>query len=93
MKVGTNGLPDLSLLGKGGGRVGLFMVGDGQPALGLVDKTKKLRAALGLEADGRVRLVLSGKGGTERAEIVVLPNDRPRLSLIGHTGRLVWHGP
>jgi hypothetical protein len=93
LKVGTNGLPDLSLLGREGSRIGLFMVADGQPAFGLVDQTKKLRASLGLEADGRVRLVLSDNGATERAEIVVLPNERPRLSLIGHTGRLVWHGP
>ena len=93
LKVGMNGLPDLSLLGRKGSRIGMFMVADGQPAFGVVDETKKLRAALGLEADGRVRLVLSDKDATERAEIVVLPNDRPRLSLIGHTGRLVWHGP
>ena len=93
LKVGTNGFPDLSLLDKKGSRIGLFMVADGQPAFGLVDETKRIRAALGMEADGRVRLVLSDKGATERAEIVVLPNERPRLSLIGHTGRLVWHGP
>lgn len=93
VKVGTTGVPTLSLMDNDGNRIGMFVLSDGRPALGLVDRTQRLRASLGLEDDGRARLVLSDTHATERAEIVVLPDGTPQLSLIGHTGRLTWHGP
>ncbi len=93
VKVGITGVPTLSLMDNEGNRIGIFILPDGKPALGLVDKSQRLRASLGLEADGRTRLVLSDTHATERAEIVVLPDGTPRMSLIGHTGRLTYHGP
>jgi len=93
LKVGTNGVPTLSLIDNDGRRIGMFVLSDGIPALGLVDRSRRLRAALRLETDGSVRLTLSDKDATERAELTVLPDGTPRLSLIGHTGRLTWHGP
>lgn len=93
LKVGTNDLPDVSMRGSDGRRIGLFVQPDGRPVLGLVDETTKVRAKLGLEADGRVRLILSDKDATERAELAVLPDGTPRLSLTGHSGKMMWHGP
>lgn len=93
MKVGANDVPTLSLVDQDGRRIGFFVLADGRPALGLVDQTSRLRASLGLEADGRVRLMISDRAATERAELAVLPDGTPRLTLIGHTGRIVWHGP
>lgn len=93
LKMGTGDVPDLSLVDRDGRRIGLFVHSGGGPALGLVDKTRKVRATLGLEADGRVRLILSDRDATERAELAVLPDGTPRLSLIGHAGKLTWHGP
>ncbi|MFQ5847344.1 MAG: hypothetical protein ACE5IQ_06660 [Candidatus Methylomirabilales bacterium] len=91
--VAANGRPDLSLTDTHGRRIGLLVLPDGTPAFGLADRTMKIRAALGLEPDGGVRLVFSDRDARERAELAVLPDGTPRLSLIGHTGRLVWHGP
>lgn len=93
MKVGANDVPTLSLVDLEGRRIGFFVLADGRPALGLVDQTSRLRASLGLEADGRVRLTISDRAATERAELAVLPDGSPRFTLIGHTGRIVWHGP
>lgn len=93
IKVGANGVPTLSLVDNNGNRIGMFAPPDGNPALGLVDRTQRLRASLGLESDGRTRLVLSDSTAIERAELVVSTDGTPRLSLIGHTGRLTWHGP
>lgn len=93
MKLGANSVPTLSLTDKDNRRIGFFVLADGRPALGLVDRTNRVRSALGLEADGKVRLMLSDKNATERAELAVLPDGTPRLTLIGHAGRLVWHGP
>jgi hypothetical protein len=93
MKVGTDGVPTLSLIDNAGNRIGMFVLSDGKPVLGVVDRTQRLRGAMRLEKDGRVRLVLSDENATERAELTVLPDGTPRLSLIGHTGRLNWHGP
>lgn len=93
VKVGVSGVPTLSLVDNDGNRIGMFVLSDGKPALGLVDRTERLRASLGLETDGRVRLMLADRNATERAELTVLPDGTPRLSLVGHTGRLIWHGP
>lgn len=93
VKVGGNGVPTLSLVDNDGNRIGMFILSDGKPALGLVDRTQKLRGSLGLETDGQVRLTLSDRNATERAELTVLADGTPRLSLIGHSGRLTWHGP
>lgn len=93
VKVGVSGVPTLSLVDNDGNRIGMFVLSDGKPALGLVDRTERLRASLGLETDGRVRLMLADRNATERAELTVLPDGTPRLSLVGHTGRLMWHGP
>lgn len=93
VKVGVSGVPTLSLVDNDGNRIGMFVLSDGKPALGLVDQTERLRASLGLETDGRVRLMLTDRNATERAELTVLPDGTPRLSLVGHTGRLMWHGP
>ncbi len=93
MKLGANSVPTFSLTDKDNRRIGFFVLADGRPALGLVDRTNRVRSALGLEADGKVRLMLSDKNATERAELAVLPEGTPRLTLIGHAGRLVWHGP
>ncbi len=93
VKIGGNGVPTLSLVDNVGNRIGMFVLSDGKPALGLVDRTERLRASLGLETDGRVRLMLTDRNATERADLTVLPDGTPRLSLIGHSGRLIWHGP
>jgi hypothetical protein len=93
LKLGPDGLPSVSLVDRDGRRVGLFILPDGRPAVGLVDATAKLRAALDLGRDGEARVILSDKGATERAELAVLSDGTPRLSLIGHAGRLTWHGP
>lgn len=93
VKVGVNGVPTLSLVDNDGNRIGMFVLSDGKPALGLVDRTERLRASLGLETDGRLRLMLADRNATERADLTVLPDGTPRLSLIGHSGRLIWHGP
>jgi hypothetical protein len=93
VKVGGNGVPTLSLVDNNGNRIGMFVLSDGKPAIGLVDPAQKLRGSLGLETDGQVRLTLSDRNATERAELTVLPDGTPRLSLIGHSGRLTWHGP
>lgn len=91
--VGSNDVPDLSLIDTEGRRIAMFVLPDGKPAFGLIDAAARVRAAMDLGKDGAVRLMLADPRATERAELIVMPDGTPRLTLVGRTGRITYHGP
>jgi len=91
--VGSNEVPDLSLIDTEGRRIAMFVLPDGKPAFGLIDAAARVRAAMDLGKDGAVRLMLADPRATERAELIVMPDGTPRLTLVGRTGRITYHGP
>jgi hypothetical protein len=87
------GPSQLSLSGIDGGTAArLLVTPGGAPALRL-EKDGRLRAVLGMTADGTLALGFYGQDGTGRALLDVGKDGPPGLTLFHRSGKVAWSAP
>jgi hypothetical protein len=76
----------------GGAAIKLFVNQGGTPALRL-EQAGRLRAVLGMTADGTLALGFYGQDGKGRALLDVGSNGAPGLTLFHASGKIAWSAP
>ena len=66
---------------------------DDRVDLGLLDRTGRIRAGLGLTVEGLPVWVLVDSAGQPRARLRLLPDGSPDLELLTETGQALWRAP